>query len=602
MKTKILSSILAAGLLLSVGATNALAIGGASGPVTYKSVGKIGAVKMNPYKMAPLTAVILNGGYDLSDAKVTVKAKGEKGIDISYDVSNSQLLTHGGIPVFGLYADYVNKVEVSYKRNGEVMSETYSIYAPPVFMNVTGTNQTSILPKAEVVKMDPKFKNRLYFINHIVRASTPDSGQAVWNHPTGGAMEWDNEPYNWIVDANGDVRWYMKADEIRDPDNIYKKGNMMGFSQTKDGSLLWGMGQRYMKYDLLGRQIYDRKLPAGYIDFSHHIEEMPNGHILMRVASSDQKRSDGKNVRTVRDVIIEVDENGNVVDEWKLYKILDPYRDVNILALDQGAVCLNVDASKAGTTTDKEALEDPNAAFGDIAGVGAGRNWAHVNSVNYDPNDDSIVVSVRHQSAVVKITRDKKVKWILAPKAGWNKELATKLLTPVDKGGKKLDCDDNGVCENSDFDFTWTQHTAYKINEKSDKNKYALSVFDNGDARHNEQPAIPTMKYSRAVEYAIDEKKMTVKQVWEYGKDRGFDWYSPITSVVEYQNDTDSMFVYSATAGLGKMLQKIGKTEPIINEIDYGTQKVGLEMKFTNMGLTIGYRALPISTKKAFSK
>ncbi|WP_260602042.1 aryl-sulfate sulfotransferase [Campylobacter fetus] len=190
---------------------------------------------------------------------------------------------------------------------------------------------------------------------------------------------------------------------------------------------------------------------------------MPNGHILMRVASSDQKRSDGKNVRTVRDVIIELDESGNVIDEWKLYKILDLYRDVNILALDQGAICLNVDASKVGTTTDKEALEDPNAAFGDIAGVGAGKNWAHVNSVNYDPNDDSIVVSVRHQSAVVKITRDKKVKWILAPKAGWNKELATKLLTPVDKSGKKLDCDDNGVCENSDFDFTLTQHTAYKI-------------------------------------------------------------------------------------------------------------------------------------------
>ncbi|WP_260602035.1 hypothetical protein [Campylobacter fetus] len=86
------------------------------------------------------------------------------------------------------------------------MSETYSIYAPPVFMNVTETNQTSVLPKAEVVKMDPKFKDRLYFINHIVRASTPDSGQAVWNHPVGGAMEWDNEPYNWIVDANADVR------------------------------------------------------------------------------------------------------------------------------------------------------------------------------------------------------------------------------------------------------------------------------------------------------------------------------------------------------------------------------------------------------------
>ncbi len=41
-------------------------------------------------------------------------------------------------------------------------------------------------------------------------------------------------------------------------------------------------------------------------------------------------------------------------------------------------------------------------------------------------------------------------------------------------------------------------------------------------------------KYSRAVEYVIDEKTMTVKQTWEFGKDRGFDWYSAVTSNVEY--------------------------------------------------------------------
>ncbi|EAK8296709.1 hypothetical protein E7M00_05960 [Campylobacter jejuni] len=34
--------------------------------------------------------------------------------------------------------------------------------------------------------------------------------------------------------------------------------------------------------------------------------------------------------------------------------------------------------------------------------------WAHVNSVDYDPSDDSIIISSSHQSAVVKIGRDKK--------------------------------------------------------------------------------------------------------------------------------------------------------------------------------------------------
>ena len=64
-----------------------------------------------------------------------------------------------------------------------------------------------------------------------------------------------------------------------------------------------------------------------------------------------------------------------------------------------------------------------------------------------------------------------------------------------------------------------------------------------------EQPALPEMKYSRAVIYKIDQVKRTVEQVWEYGKERGHNWYSPVTSLTEYQPDKNSVFVYSATAG-----------------------------------------------------
>lgn len=106
------------------------------------------------------------------------------------------------------------------------------------------------------------------------------------------------------------------------------------------------------------------------------------------------KCHDGKNIRTVRDVIVEVDQNGQVVDDWKLYEILDPYRDNVLKVLDQGAVCLNIDASKAGHTAsvDELASFDTNDKFGDIVGSGPCRNWAHVNSVDHDTEDDSIII------------------------------------------------------------------------------------------------------------------------------------------------------------------------------------------------------------------
>nr|WP_306556958.1 aryl-sulfate sulfotransferase [Campylobacter jejuni] len=87
---------------------------------------------------------------------------------------------------------------------------------------------------------------------------------------------------------------------------------------------------------------------------------------------------DSKHVRTVCDTIIEVDEDGNVVDDWRLYKILDPYRSTIIKTLDQSAVCLNIDASKVGKTLSDEELAkmDESDKFGDIAGIG--RNWAHI--------------------------------------------------------------------------------------------------------------------------------------------------------------------------------------------------------------------------------
>ncbi|MDU6430693.1 MAG: aryl-sulfate sulfotransferase, partial [Sutterella wadsworthensis] len=373
-KRQFLTSVLA----LSVSAA-ARAAGGPSGPaVHFQSQGKIGEVFVNPYKIAPLTAVIGNGGYELRNASVRIVPK-PNGQEIAYSVADRLCRTHGGIPVFGLYPDYQNTVEVEYDRVAndaartvEHIRESYKIYAGPAYIGSDGTDQqTGGWFRAEVLKCAPKYKDRLYLVNNILE-NNPRGGRAVWNNPAGGALQWGGSPEVGIIDSTGALRWYLMPDSIFEPNSIEWGGVMMGFRQNNDGAFTWGYGQRYVKYDLMGREIFNRQLPDGYADFSHALEPMENGHYLIRVSDANYRRADGRNVRTVRDVIIEVNEAGEVLDDWNLNNILDPYRSTVIKTLDQGAVCLNIDVDKAGKTMTAEELAKLDASddFGDILGTG----------------------------------------------------------------------------------------------------------------------------------------------------------------------------------------------------------------------------------------
>ena len=116
---KMQKSILAAApsLAILVVSAPALASGGPSGPhVGYPVQGHIGEVIVNPYKVAPLTAVIRDGGYELSDVTVRIVPKA-KGQEIKYKVSRTELKTHAGVPVFGLYPDWQNTVERKVHRH-----------------------------------------------------------------------------------------------------------------------------------------------------------------------------------------------------------------------------------------------------------------------------------------------------------------------------------------------------------------------------------------------------------------------------------------------------------------------------------------------------
>ena len=439
----------------------------AAGFQPAQPAGKLGAIVVDPYGNAPLTALVELDSHVISDVKVTVHGKGEKGVPITYTVGKESLATYDGVPIFGLYQKFANKVTVEYKENGKAIKEDYVVQTSAIVNHYMDNRSISDLQQTNVIKVAPGFEDRLYLVN--THTFTAQGAEFHWHGekdknagildagPAGGALPFDIAPFTFVVDTEGEYRWWLDQDTFYDGHDmdINKRGYLMGIRETPRGTFTAVQGQHWYEFDMMGQILADHKLPRGFLDASHESVETVNGTVLLRVGKRDYRKEDGIHVQTIRDQIIEVDKSGRVVDVWDLTKILDPMRDALLGALDAGAVCVNVDLAHAG----QQAKLEPDTPYGDALGVGAGRNWAHVNSIAFDAKDDAIIISSRHQG-VVKIGRDKQVKWILAPSKGWNKALASKLLKPVDDKGNALKCDENGKCENTDFDFTYTQHTA----------------------------------------------------------------------------------------------------------------------------------------------
>ncbi|MFS1423672.1 aryl-sulfate sulfotransferase [Shewanella sp. 10N.286.48.B5] len=590
MLKPILYTTLTLSLLCSINNVNADPMGMKPMPVADAPLGYI---IHNPYENAPLTALVTLNGHKISNVDVTIHAKGETGVSINYQVDDMRVMDEGGVPIFGLYPAFMNTFTIKWTENGKQRSHEYQMLTPDIDMGFS-ESQWAKAPIVEVEHVDADFKDRLYFVNW----TNPDgkSGQLSHNNPDApGAFSWDGKPGFFIIDTAGDIRWYLNPYTTHNSKNYDSAGYAMGMNVTKDGNMVWVQGQGWKKMSLMGRMISEHNLPGNFIDASHEGIEAANGNIFIRAAAKDYRRADGMLVNTIRDQIIEVDNTGKLVDYWDLNSILDPLRDAALLSLDAGAVCLNMNIDQAGHQTTLEDLK--NAPYGDIHGVETGRNWVHVNSIDYDPKDDSIIISSRHQSAVIKIGRDKQVKWILGPEKGWSDKFQDKLLSPVDATGNKLSCNEKGRCRGSDFDFSYTSHTAYLVPEKG-----TLTVFDNGDGRQLGQPMFASEKYSRAVEYKIDEANKTVTQVWQYGKDElGYQGYSPVTSIVKYQQDKDSMMSYFASAGLFglgggygnlKMDDTTGKVKSILVEHRYGETKPAVRININSHDMfATGYRA-----------
>ena len=215
-----------------------------------------------------------------------------------------------------------------------------------------------------------------------------------------------------------------------------------------------------------------------YVEYSlpggyhHDYYEMPNGNIL--VASDDFNNDSG----TVEDYIVELDR-----ETGKIVKTID-LKDI-----------LNMEDGKSENWVDYD--------------------WFHNNSVWYDEKTNSITLSGRHQDAVINIDYDtEKLNWIIGDSTNWSKEYQKYFFTP----------------EGDDFEWQWSQHAAMITPEGY------VFIFDNGNnkSKNKDEYVDAEDGYSRGVMYKIDTEKMTIKQVFEYGKERGSEFYSPYISDVDY--------------------------------------------------------------------
>lgn len=388
-------------------------------------------VLLDPYDASPLTALILFETEEEVSPKITIEGK-DKLTTIETEFAKN---TKHYLPIYGLYADYNNKVDISYTlSDGKKITKQVEIQTdklPDDFVLPTSVKKDSI-----------KLTNDLYFF-------TPSS-----------------KGYTCAYDVNGDVRWYLSNNAVWDNTRL-KNGHMMVSTERLVNSPYYMTG--LYEIDLLGHIYNEYSLKGGY---HHDYFELPNGNLL--VASDDFNNEAG----TVEDYIVELDRTtGNIVKTWDL-------KDV-----------LNMEDGKSENWSNYD--------------------WFHNNSVWYDEATNSITLSGRHQDAVINIDYTSgKLNWIIGDSTNWSSEYQKYFFTPVGK----------------DFEWQWSQHAAMITPEGY------VFIFDNGNNKSKDSSKYveATNGYSRGVMYKIDTDKMTIEQVYEYGKERGSSFYSPYISDVDY--------------------------------------------------------------------
>lgn len=192
---------------------------------------------------------------------------------------------------------------------------------------------------------------------------------------------------------------------------------------------------------------------------------------------------------SVDDGVAEVDPfTGSVVESWDFRELLDPERPRQPINLDEA-------------------------------------DWLHLNGIDYDSERDAFLVSGRDQSALIEVSRATgEVRWILGNYEHWEERFYELLLEPKGEG----------------FEWPWGQHAPEYHPELPGR----ILLYDNGNHRSYDNPLPPEKSYSRAVEYEIDVEAGTVRQLWQYGKERGSELFTPFIGDADYLENGNRLITF----------------------------------------------------------
>jgi len=191
------------------------------------------------------------------------------------------------------------------------------------------------------------------------------------------------------------------------------------------GNIIWQMTSAQLNTALAAATCAGCNIPV--VGTHHDFVVLPNGHIVFMGTTQQTVSVSGTDTLVTGDVLIDLDENHNPVWLWNAFDHLD--------------------------------INRRPMAFPD---------WTHANSVNYSPDDKSLLMSIRHQSWVVKINYndgagDGSIIW----KLGFEGDFALQAGTT------------NAV---DPVDWFWAQHDANIISTNT-SGMIDVLLFDNGNQR-----------------------------------------------------------------------------------------------------------------------
>jgi arylsulfate sulfotransferase len=222
------------------------------------------------------------------------------------------------------------------------------------------------------------------------------------------------------------------------------------------------------------------------LDFNHEVMQLPSGNTAVLAHEEELVPCSvyptecwtgytEPEVDILGDQVLVLDPNGNLLWAWNAFSCPNCGQELSIgNRAVLGEKCVQGPPQYCPITLATEADD-----------------WLHMNSISYDPADGNLVVSIRHQDAIIKIayqngSGDGHIVWRLGHDGGF------KMINSLD------------------IPSPWFSHQ-HDVEVVSD-NPLTLSLFDNGNTRH----ASNASALSRVQVLTVDESKNTVNIAFNY--------------------------------------------------------------------------------------